>query len=152
MGLAFAESFIHPPMAVFSSMNIKDNIEEQSSYFNEEILALKTIIKGKEGKKLILLDELFKGTNTEDRILFGSRVLNYLTTENNTILVSTHDLELEEHLNSSFVHQSMQCRITIDDYEFLYTIGEQHKNNQLVAHLFRKHGLTNLLTNDEITV
>ena len=51
---------------------------------------------------LFLLDELFKGTNTVERIASGKAVLSYLNEGNNLTLVATHDLELGELLSGTF--------------------------------------------------
>ena len=45
-------------------------------------------------KTLFLLDELFKGTNTIERIAAGKAVLSYLCKNGNIVFVSTHDIEL----------------------------------------------------------
>lgn len=43
-----------------------------------------------------LIDELFKGTNTRERIAAGKAVLSYLGGGNNIVIASTHDIELAE--------------------------------------------------------
>src|SRR5690606_35082379 len=49
-----------------------------------------------------VMDELFKGTNTVERIAAGQAVLAYLGKGNNIILVSTHDLELSALLSDKY--------------------------------------------------
>jgi DNA mismatch repair ATPase MutS len=49
-----------------------------------------------------LLDELFKGTNSVERIAIGKSVLSYLTRGNSLVLVSTHDRELTDYLTETF--------------------------------------------------
>jgi DNA mismatch repair ATPase MutS len=52
---------------------------------------------------LFLLDEIFKGTNTIERIAAGKAVLSYLAEfENNIVFVSTHDVELTELLEDKY--------------------------------------------------
>jgi DNA mismatch repair ATPase MutS len=53
-------------------------------------------------QSLFLLDELFKGTNTIERIAAGKAVLSYLSRGNHLVFVSTHDLELTDLLETGF--------------------------------------------------
>lgn len=47
----------------------------------------------REGNHLFLLDELFKGTNTVERIAIAKAVLSALIRQRNIVFVSTHDIE-----------------------------------------------------------
>jgi DNA mismatch repair ATPase MutS len=64
------------------------------------VLAIKKLIKASKDKNpclfvcLFVLNEIFKGTNTVERISGGKAILSYLNSENNTVLVATHDIEL----------------------------------------------------------
>lgn len=48
------------------------------------------------------MDEIFKGTNTNERVAAGKAVLNYLSEGNNFVLVATHDIELTALLQGKF--------------------------------------------------
>jgi DNA mismatch repair ATPase MutS len=52
--------------------------------------------------KLFLLDEIFKGTNTVERIAAGKAVLSYIGKDKNLVFVSTHDIELTDLLSDSY--------------------------------------------------
>lgn len=47
---------------------------------------------------LFVLDEIFKGTNTIERISSGKAILSFLKKENHIVIVSTHDIELTDLL------------------------------------------------------
>lgn len=51
---------------------------------------------------LFLLDELYKGTNTVERIAAAGSVLSFLARNNNIVFVATHDVELAEILKDQF--------------------------------------------------
>lgn len=51
---------------------------------------------------LFLLDEIFKGTNTTERIAAAKAVLSYLNTSNSIVIVSTHDAELGTFLKNEY--------------------------------------------------
>jgi DNA mismatch repair ATPase MutS len=66
-------------------------------------------------KTLFLLDEIFKGTNTIERIAAGKAVLSYIRKNGNIVFVSTHDIELTGLLNETY-----------DLYHFTETVESDH--------------------------
>ena len=91
-----ADRFTFTPMQIMTSMRIKDSIASHTSYFQAELLRLQHIIRQlKTGSRVfILLDEILKGTNSEDK-LSGSRSLIEHFLEYNCLgMIATHDLEL----------------------------------------------------------
>tara|TARA_R100001369_G_scaffold92113_1_gene135534 strand:- start:301 stop:672 length:372 start_codon:yes stop_codon:yes gene_type:complete len=89
----FAKSFTFPLLKLFSAIRISDDLMNDKSYYFEEVLTIKEmLLESRSGKRnLFLLDEIFKGTNTVERISAGKAVLLALTKGNNKVLVSTHD-------------------------------------------------------------
>ncbi|HJV76789.1 MAG TPA: hypothetical protein VJ602_00290 [Paludibacter sp.] len=100
----FAEHFSMPRMRVFSAIRISDDLMNDKSYYFEEVITIKEMIdKSKDGNlNLFLLDEIFKGTNTVERISAGKAVLSSLNEENNIVFVSTHDIELADLLKNEY--------------------------------------------------
>ena len=100
----FAKSMTFPLFKVFSAIRISDDLMNNKSYYFEEVLTIKEMLKESENenKNLFLLDEIFKGTNTVERISAGKSVLSALTKNNNKILVSTHDIELTDMLSDEY--------------------------------------------------
>ncbi|WP_019039728.1 MutS-related protein [Psychroflexus tropicus] len=96
----FAKSMTFPLLKVFSAIRISDDLMNDKSYYFEEVITIKEMLKESENgnKNLFLLDEIFKGTNTVERISAGKSVLSALTKNDNKILVSTHDIELTDML------------------------------------------------------
>jgi DNA mismatch repair ATPase MutS len=74
------------------------------SYYFEEVLSIKQMIDEAKSDEanLFLLDEIFKGTNTIERIAAGKAVLSALAKGNNRVFVSTHDIELADLLNEEY--------------------------------------------------
>ncbi|WP_066632696.1 MutS-related protein [Desulfolucanica intricata] len=83
-------------MDIYSSMQVSDNLEQNVSTFYAELKRIKLIVDAaKTGKPIIfLIDEIFNGTNSKDRILGAQAVIKNLNKLNTIGLVSTHDLEL----------------------------------------------------------
>lgn len=101
----FAKEFKLYPMRIFSAIRVSDDLLNDRSYYFEEVLSIKDMIEKSSDiiNNLFLLDEIFKGTNTIERIAAGKAVLSYLATfENNIVFVSTHDVELTELLNDRY--------------------------------------------------
>lgn len=91
-----AEVFRASIMDIHSCMRVSDDLGKSISSFYAELLRIKAILReAKEGKKVfLLLDEIFKGTNSRDRHT-GARVLiDELSKTNSIGMVSTHDFEL----------------------------------------------------------
>jgi len=93
-----------PKVRVFSAIRISDDLMNDRSYYFEEVMTIKEmIVESKSGDlNLFLLDELFKGTNTVERISAGKAVLSSLNDENNIVFVSTHDIELADLLKDEY--------------------------------------------------
>lgn len=100
----FAKSMTFPLLKVFSAIRISDDLMNDKSYYFEEVLTIKKMLKESVNgnKNLFLLDEIFKGTNTVERISAGKSVLSALTKNNNKILASTHDIELTDMLSDEY--------------------------------------------------
>ena len=115
-----ANRFLFTPMRIMTSMRIKDSIASHTSYFQAELLRLQHIIRQlKTGKRVfILLDEILKGTNSEDK-LSGSRSLIEHFLEYNCLgMIATHDLELGQ-LEGAYPNR-------IRNYCFESTIQDNH--------------------------
>jgi len=119
LNIAFAKEFSIPFYKVYSSIRITDDLLDDTSYYLKEVLTIKELIDASNDKSpcLFVLDEIFKGTNTIERISGGKAILSYLNNENNFVFVSTHDIELTELLEN-------------DNFE-LHHFSEQIMNNEL---------------------
>lgn len=97
-----ATHFVASRMEVLTSMRIEDNVNEGISTFYAELLRIKQMITKSEYKKpmLVLIDEIFKGTNSADRILGATETIHALEKPWITVMVSTHDFELCELENN----------------------------------------------------
>jgi len=91
-----ASSFNCSIMQIYSCMRVSDNLGENISSFYAELLRIKQIVSAsKIDKKLFfLLDEIFKGTNSQDRHAGAKVLIQQLGKAGAMGMVSTHDLEL----------------------------------------------------------
>jgi hypothetical protein len=120
LNVCFAKEYSAPFMKVYSSIRITDDLLEDTSYYLKEVLTIKELIEASNDKNpcLFVLDEIFKGTNTIERISGGKAILSFLNKINHIVLVSTHDIELTDLLVK-------------DNYE-LFHFSELIENEKLI--------------------
>jgi MutS-like protein len=84
------------PLAIGATLRIQDSLQEGRSRFYAEITRIREIADLAAGDVplLFLLDELFHGTNSHDRLVGASGVLESLLARGAIGLVTTHDLAL----------------------------------------------------------
>ena len=91
-----AHSLRLSPLAVGATLRIQDSLQEGRSRFYAEITRIREISDLARGSTplLFLLDELFHGTNSHDRLVGSSGVLRSLLDHGAIGLITTHDLAL----------------------------------------------------------
>jgi hypothetical protein len=91
-----AASLRMSPLAVGATLRIQDSLQEGRSRFFAEITRIRELADLARGPVplLFLLDELFHGTNSHDRLVGASGVLRSLVDRGAIGLITTHDLSL----------------------------------------------------------
>lgn len=114
----FADEFTSPILKQFSSIRIDDNLFDGKSFYFQEVNIMASLLDQVvySHQSLFVLDEVFRGTNTIERIASAKAILSYLNRKENIVVVSTHDIELVDMLESEF-----------DLYHFTETV----ENNEL---------------------
>jgi hypothetical protein len=89
------------PIQIHSSIRTSDSLTRHESYFYAELKRLKQIIDELEngGERLILLDEILKGTNSKDKQAGSIALIEQLLHYKSVGLFATHDLMLGELAN-----------------------------------------------------
>ena len=119
-GVFFGERLEIKPMKLRSAIDISDSIMENLSYFMAESKAIGEMI-GDGEEKIILLDEIFRGTNTIDRIASATATLKYLA-RNNHVVAATHDIELTILLKDFYKNMHFEEKIEEGDIKFDYLL------------------------------
>ena len=103
LNTCFSKEFIMPELRIYTAIRINDDLMNDKSYYFEEVLTIKKMIDNSgNGTNLFLLDEIFKGTNTVERVSAGKAVLRFLAEAGNIVFVSTHDIELADLLKNEY--------------------------------------------------
>lgn len=121
LGFVVAKKFKTTDTDIFTSIDIKDSIEEKTSYFMAEAKTIKKMIDNPGN--MYLLDEVFKGTNTIDRISAASSTLEYLSKQG-FVVAATHDIELTTILEKDFSNYHFEEVVTKDEIKFDYKLKE----------------------------
>jgi hypothetical protein len=119
-----AAAYTAPFRRVVSSINLADSLTEGKSYYFAEAETVLGFIQATEASAdsyLFILDELFKGTNTVERIAATQAVLAYLQPRS-LVVASTHDGELGELLHPAFTEYHFSETVTETDWFFDYQL------------------------------
>lgn len=96
-GPVLAKSFKCSLMRIYTSMRLVDDLSGISTFY-AELLRIKEIVEANnKGERMIaLIDEIFKGTNSKDRIYGATETVKQLSSKNIFTFITTHDFELCE--------------------------------------------------------
>jgi len=135
---------------LLTNINVVDNIAKGESYFYNEVQRVKnTVEKITDGKKwLVLIDELFKGTNVQDAMKCSLTVIKGLIKiKNSLFILSTHlyeiGEELKQHPNISF--RFFETTAHDDQLEFSYQLKEGISNDRLGYLILKREKVVDML-------
>ena len=141
-----AQAFEVSVMQVFTSMRTQDSLEENVSSFYAELRRLRQLLdmlNTPERPVLFMLDEILKGTNSQDRHHGAASLIKQLSKLIATGFVSTHDLELgklEETL-PNVKNYSFTSTIEQDEIYFDYKLREGVCKSFNASKLMAKMGI-----------
>lgn len=135
---------------ILSNINLTDNIVKGESYFFNEVQRIKnTILKINDGRKwLVLIDELFKGTNVQDAMKCSSTVIEGLIKINHSLFIlSTHLYEIGEALKAfpNIIFRYFETEVTDDQLTFSYQLKEGISNDRLGYLILKREKVVELL-------
>ncbi len=150
MGVPAARMKLSLCDGILSNINVIDNIAKGESYFFNEVQRIKaTLLKVTNGKKwLILIDELFKGTNVQDAMKCSSSVIEgLLKIKSSIFILSTHLYEigddLKKHPNICFNY--FETTVIDDQLCFSYQLKEGISNDRLGYLILKNEGVVKML-------
>lgn len=131
-------------MNLATSMRIRDDLSHGISTFYAELTRIKEIIEaGKDkGKQCFLIDEIFRGTNSGDRIIGSISVVKALSKYGSIGAITTHDMELcklgEEKGVSNYHFEEQYGEDTI---KFDYKLRKGHSTTTNAKYLMKMVGI-----------
>ncbi|GHT87791.1 hypothetical protein FACS189474_1520 [Bacteroidia bacterium] len=142
LNLCFAKAFSSPLMKIHTAIHLSDSLEKSLSFYMKEVVTIKEMLtEARNGSRnLFLLDELYKGTNTLERIAAGKAVLSALALNENLVFASTHDLELAGLLTGEYRMYHFCEQINRDELSFDYQLKNGKLNQQNAIRLLEIQG------------
>lgn len=138
-------SYFKCPIAnIFTSINVKDDISKGISTFYGELKRIKEILdfsKKSNNKLIIFIDEIFKGTNYNDRILGAKETLKQLVELNCIVFLTTHDFELCEISNKQIKNYHFSESYQDNKIYFDYKIKEGKCKTTNAKYLMEQMGI-----------
>lgn len=105
-----------PMLRVRTSIGRADSVVEGKSYYFAEVETVLALVQsaGSEKQHLFLLDEIFRGTNTTERVAAAAAVLAHLDQGDDLVVVATHDIEVLDLLDESFAARHFREHVDQD--------------------------------------
>jgi DNA mismatch repair protein MutS len=150
MGVSAQEmklSFFH---GISSNIQVQDNIFKGESYFFSEVQRIKnTIIQINNGKNwLVLIDEMFKGTNVEDAKNCSLAVIRGLLRSTNCLFIlSTHLYEIADELQheSKILFKYFESEVVNDELQFTYQLKDGIAKEKIGYLILKREKVLDLL-------
>lgn len=141
-------SFLH---GIITNMQVEDNILKGESYFFAEVKRMKHIAEKllQPQPHLVLMDELFKGTNVHDAYECTKTVVDGLLNHPNHLMVlSTHLYEVAQHFSerTEILFMYFVTQMADDaNYHFTYELKNGISDDRIGYRILQKEGVIDLL-------
>ncbi len=137
-----AKQMILPYARVITSMAVRDDLMAGESYYIKEIKYLKRIIQNLSKERLVIcvIDEILRGTNTEERIAASASILRFLYKKNCIAIVASHDIELTQILDTVYDNYHFTEKMQEKDITFDYKIYKGVSNSKNAIKLLKYVG------------
>ncbi len=142
----YAKAFYFPWISLRTGMRTNDSLHDHQSYFYAELHRLKDIIDAlKRGiPQLILLDEILKGTNSNDKLLGSQELIKQLINLPTICLIATHDValgDLQNHYPEKIQNVHFEPNIVGDELHFDYRLKHGIAEKMNATFLMKKMGI-----------
>jgi len=138
-----AASWSFTPLALLTSLRISDSLQEQTSYFMAELKKLRNIVHRLDtgAPALVLIDEILRGTNSEDKTHGSELFIRKLIGRHCLSLFATHDLllgQLEQELPGVVRNYCFESVIDGDKLNFNYELQRGVARNRNASFLMKQ--------------
>ena len=133
------------PRDIHVAMRVDDSLADSQSYFFAEINRLKSLVENNNSRNsFIILDEILRGTNSDDKRNGTLKLLEKLHHMNACGIIATHDLEVckisDDHPHF-FSNKCFEVEITNKELVFDYQLREGICQNKSATFLMEKAGI-----------
>lgn len=143
-----ADRFAFYPYRVHVSMRITDSLQDSESFFYAELKRLQSIIHELEAgeKTFIILDEILRGTNSNDKHNGTIGLIRKLVAAKACGIIATHDLTVSQLAEADPSYISNKCfesEIINDELVFDYKLKDGVCTKLSASFLMKKMGIIN---------
>ena len=137
-----ASSYKGSYLRIMTSISSGDNIIGGKSYYMAEAEALLKIVKssGEDIPLFCMIDEIFRGTNSVERIAASAEILRYLVAHNAIAIVATHDLELVDLIGNMYRYFYFTEDMDKEGLKFDYKIKQGVSKNRNAVRIMQYLG------------
>lgn len=133
------------PLPLWVSMRLTDSLSDSESFFYAEVKRLKEIVSEAERQPVfVLLDEILKGTNSDDKKTGTVGVIEKLHALKVTGMIATHDLEVckttDKH-SGTMTNKRFEVEIWGNELHFDYKLKEGICENKNATFIMKKMGI-----------
>ena len=130
------------PLPLWVSMRLTDSLSDSESFFFAEVKRLKQIVTEAEKQPVfVLLDEILKGTNSDDKKTGTVGVIEKLHNLDVTGMIATHDLEVckttDNHLET-MENKCFEVEIINNELHFDYKLKNGICQNKNATFIMKK--------------
>ena len=141
-----ASQFTCAIVELYTGMRTTDSLMEHESYFYAELQRLKRIVDElkKDKSILVLLDEILKGTNSNDKLAGSIALVNQFLSFHCLAIIATHDLALGNMASeypSQIKNYHFESNIENDELSFDYLIKPGIAEKMNATFLMKKMGI-----------
>lgn len=130
VGIAPARRYRGAYYRIYTSMALRDSLQDGESYFIVEIKSLRRILEASDSRLdheadnpvLCCIDEVLRGTNTVERIAASAEILRCFAGTGTVCFAATHDLELTGLLSDVYDNLHFGEEIVDGDVRFSYRL------------------------------
>ncbi len=130
------------PCPLWVSMRQSDNLSDGESFFFAEVKRLKTIMEfSSQERSFVLLDEILKGTNSDDKRSGTIGVIEKFIQLNTPGIIATHDLEvcnIESKYPARIENYCFESQIINNELSFDYRLNKGICRNKSATFLMKK--------------
>ncbi|SDD57282.1 MutS-related protein [Niabella drilacis] len=141
-----ASRFVFYPFDVYVSMRITDSLQESESFFYAELKRLQTIVQhlGKGNNTFVILDEILRGTNSNDKRNGTIGLIRKLAGFNTFGIIATHDVvvaDLIQDYPEYISNKAFESEIINDELIFDYKLKDGVCTKLSASYLMKKLGV-----------
>ena len=132
---------IHP-LDIYVSMRLSDSLSDNESYFFAEVKRLKEVMDAADSKlTFILLDEILRGTNSDDKRQGTVEVIKKLISKNVVGAIATHDLKVCDttaDYPNQLINKNFEVEIKEGELLFDYKLRDGVCKNKSATYIMKK--------------